>query len=117
MIRPFKLSLHRVHDRVRITEGSDSLTLYVDADPMRRVAGLGKAQKMMQALNQDSTEEQERAAAEYFAQAIFGPDQAERIMAFYHDDAGCVINICGQYFSSRLSKKITKAQKKQRAVK
>ena len=78
---------------------------------------LGQVQQQMQTLNNDSTPEQNQAAAAYFAQAIFGPDQAERIMAFYHDDAGCVINICGQYFSSRLSKKITKAQKKQRAVK
>ncbi len=117
MLKPFNLTLHRVHDRVRITEGSDHLILRVDSDPNRIVAALGQAQKMMQALNKDSTEDEERAAAAAFAQAIFGKDQAEQLLAFYHNDAGCAINICGQYFSRRLSKIITKAQKKQRAEK
>lgn len=117
MLKPFNLTLHRVHDRVRITEGSDHIVLHVDSDPNRIVAALGQAQKMMQALNKDSTEEEERAAAAAFAQAIFGKDQAEGLLTFYHNDAGCVINICGQYFSRRLSKIITKAQKKQRAEK
>lgn len=112
MIRPFKLSVNRVHDRVRITEGSESLNLCVDADPARMVAALAQAQKMLQALNNDSTEEEQRSAAECFAQAIFGKDQAEQLMAFYLKDAGCVIKVCGRYFNQRLGKLITKAQKK-----
>lgn len=112
MLKPFVISLHRVHDRVKIAEGSDSLALHVDGDPMRMVAGLSQAQKIMQALNEKSTAEDEKKAALYFAGVIFGQEQAEKLLAFYRDDAGCVINVCGKYFSSRLARLIEKAQKK-----
>ena len=109
---PFKLSLNRVYDKVRISEGSESLLLSVDADPMRMVAGLNQAQKAMQAITSESTEEETKAAAAYFAGVIFGPGQAEQLMEFYHGDAACVINVCGKYFAERLSKLIARAQKR-----
>ena len=108
----FKLSLNRVHDAIKITEGDDTLRLHVDGDPMRMVAGLSQAQKRLQALNDKSTEEEQRLAAEYFAQVIFGKEQAAQLMIFYHDDAACVIGVCGKYFEQRLGKLITKAQKR-----
>ena len=112
LFKPFNISLHRVHDKVRITEGGESLELHVDADPMRMVAGLSQAQKMLQALTSDSTEEESLNAAKYFAQVIFGKEQADNLVGFYHNDAGCVINVCGRYFEKRLSKLIMAAQKK-----
>lgn len=112
MLRPFKITLHRVHDRVRISEGSEQLILQVDGDPMRMVAGLSEAQKRMQALTNESTEEEQHGAALYFATVIFGRDQADQLMDFYHGDAGCIINVCGQYFQRRLGRLITRAQKK-----
>lgn len=112
MFKRYSISLGRVHDRVRITEGGDSLDLRIDADPMRLVAGLSQAQKNLQELNKDSTEEDGLKAAEYFAEVIFGKDQAARLAEFYHNDAGCIINVCGRYFEERLAKKITAAQKK-----
>lgn len=108
----FKLSLNRVHDAIMITEGDDTLKLHVDGDPMRMVAGLSQAQKRLQAINNESTVEEQRLAAEYFAQVIFGKEQAAQLMSFYHNDAGCVISVCGKYFEQRLGKLITKAQKK-----
>lgn len=112
MLKPFEISLHRVHDAVKITEGGDGILLRVDGDPMRMVAGLSQAQKMLQALNKDSTEEEQNNAARFFAASIFGEEQAEKLMSFYHGDAACVINVCAQYFANRLSKIIVKAQKK-----
>lgn len=114
MFKRYSISLNRVHDRVRITEGDENLDLHVDADPMRLVAGLSQAQKNLQALNKDSTDDDQSKAAEFFAQMIFGKDQAKQLMEFYHGDAGCVINVCGRYFEERLAKKITRAQKKQK---
>lgn len=108
----FKISLHRVHDTVKISEGSESVLLHVDADPMRMVAGLSQAQKMLQSITSESTDEDSLKAVQYFATVIFGKDQAENLLAFYHNDASCIINVCGQYFEKRLSKLITKAQKK-----
>ncbi len=112
MFGGYTISLHRVHDSVRIREGDDALTLAVDADPMRMVAGLNQAQKTLQAITSESTEEETRAAAAFFAGIIFGQAQAEQLMAFYHGDAACVINVCGKYFSERLSKLIARAQKR-----
>ena len=114
MFKRYSITLGRVHDRVRITEGDERLDLRIDADPMRLVAGLSQAQKNLQAINKDSTEEDQLKAAEYFAQTIFGKDQAAELVEFYHSDAGCIINVCGKYFEERLAKIITKAQKKQK---
>lgn len=112
MFKPFTISLNRVHDRVRISEGGEHIDLLVDDDPMRLVAGLSQAQKGLQAINSESTDEDQVNAAQYFAQVIFGKTQAEQLLAFYHNDAGCVINVCGRYFTDRLSKLITAAQKR-----
>lgn len=106
------ISLNRVHDILRVREGGETLTLRVDGDAMRIVAGLNEAQRRLRAINGETDETETRAAALYFAGVIFGDAQAERLMAFYRDDAGCVVNICGRYFSERLSKFLERAQKK-----
>lgn len=111
----YDITLNRVHDTIRINENGETLPLTVSADPMRIVAGLTKAQKKLNDLVNGETEpttEEMREAAEYFASVIFGQEQAEMLMAFYNDDAACVINVCGTYFRERLSKKISKMQKK-----
>lgn len=108
----FTLSLNRVHDRVRIVEGDERLTLIVDGDAMRMVAGLNEAQKRLKALTEESTVDEQKDAALYFAGVMFGEEQALALLEFYHDDAACVINICGKYFSTRLAKLIEKAQRR-----
>lgn len=107
-----EISLGRIHDTVVIREGDERLKLRVNADPMRIMAGLNLAQQMLKALDEESTEEQQLNAAKYFANVIFGKEQTEQLSEFYRKDAGCIISICGKYFSERLSKMITKAQKK-----
>lgn len=110
--RGYKVTLNRVHDNIVVREGGESLKLVVDGDSMRMVAGLNKAQKKMLELNDDSTDEQVKDAAEYFAAVIFGKEQAGKLMAFYADDPSCVITVCGQYFKERLAARIAQAQKK-----
>lgn len=110
----FNISLNRIHDTVRITEGKDALTLKVNGDPHRMVAGLSEAQKRLTAVNDDTPAEQIRDAALYFSTVIFGEVQAGQLFDFYHDDAGCVINVCGRYFAERLKTLIIKAQKKEK---
>lgn len=108
----YSLSLNRVHDTVRIREGRESLRLVVDGDPMRMVAGLNQAQKMLVLINDETADEDKRKTAEYFATVIFGKEQAAQLLTFYRDDALCVVNVCGTYFRDRLNKLITKAQKR-----
>lgn len=110
--RGYKLTLNRVHDVVTIKEGDEKITLTVNGDSMRMVAGLTKAQQKMKDITPETPDEQVRETAEYFAAVIFGKEQAEKLMAFYADDPGSVITVCGQYFKQRLAAKITKAQKR-----
>jgi len=110
--RGYEMTLNRVHDTLRIREGDETLTLTVNGDAMRMVAGLNKAQAKLKELTNDSTDEEVREAAEYFASVMFGREQAISLMRFYAEDPACVINVCGQYFRERLASKITAVQKK-----
>ena len=108
----FKLTLNRVHDTVKINEGDEALILRLLEEPTRMVAGLSQAQKMLKEITETSTQEERRNAALYFATVIFGKEQAEKLAEFYRNDEESVIVVCGRYFSGRLVKLITKAQKK-----
>lgn len=108
----FNLSLNRVHDTVRIAEGGETLILRVDDDPMRMVAAITEAKKRLDGIQEDSCDADKLDAAKTFARAIFGDKGADELCAFYHEDPACIIAICARYFSARLAKLITKAQKK-----
>lgn len=113
--KEYEMTLNRVHDNVVIREGDETLKLTVNGDSMRIVAGLNKAQQKIKDLSDDSTDEQVKECAEYFAAVIFGKEQAAKLMAFYADDPACVISVCGRYFKDRLAWKITQVQKKMKA--
>lgn len=108
----YEMTLNRVHDTVTIKEGDERLTLSVNGDAMHMIAGMNKANQKLQALTDDSKDEEVVEAAEYFAAVIFGREQAARLMRFYANDPGCVISVCGQYFKERLVDRIVKVQKK-----
>jgi hypothetical protein len=108
----YELTLNRVHDKITIKEGDERIALTVNGDAMHMVAGLNKAQQKMKAITDDSTDAEVKETAEYFAAVIFGREQATKLMEFYGDDPGCVINVCGQYFRERLAGKIADVQKK-----
>ena len=110
--RGYEITLNRVHDTITIREAEEKLTLTVNGDAMRMVAGLNRAQAKMKEIDENTPDEEVRDAAEYFAAVIFGKDQAAQLMAFYADDPGCVINVCGQYFRERLAEKISAVQKR-----
>ena len=110
--RGYEMTLNRVHDSVTVREGDEKLTLTVNGDAMRIVAGLNRAQAKMKEIDENAPDEAVIEAAEYFATVLFGKEQAAQLMAFYANDPGCVITVCGKYFRERLAEKITKAQKK-----
>lgn len=110
--KKYSLSLGRVYDKITVKEGNSSLDLYVDADPARMVAGLDQVQKKLKKITTGSTPEEQREAALYFAGVIFGAEQANKLLDYYHGDGQCVVVLCGKYFGERLGKMITAAQKK-----
>lgn len=105
--KPYELTLNRIHDTVRISENGDHIDLTVSTDAMKMVAALTQAQKRLERYDDAPYD-----AARAFAEAIFGEAQAEKLLAFYGGDAGCVVSVCGQYFKERLGKKLVAAQKR-----
>lgn len=107
-----EITLHRVHDTVVIREGNEKMILRVDGDAMRMVAGLNTAQDMIRKLDGVTEEAPYIETAQFFARVIFGEEQAQKLMDFYRQDAGCVLSVCGKYFNMRLARLITAAQKR-----
>ena len=111
------LTLNRVRDKIVIREGDEVLPLYVDCDANTLMKRIQEANKGLEKVNEQTGEEEQRRVALDLASAIFGEEQAEQLMAFYHDNSGCVVTICGMYFGDAkhgLGRKITKAQKRRK---
>lgn len=105
-------TLGRVFDTIVIREGSENLTLHVNADPARIVVGLSQAQKQLVTITAETPDEERKKIALFFAGVIFGDEQAQKLLDYYYGDSSCVVAVCGQYFAKRLQKLITRAQKK-----
>lgn len=107
-----KISLGLVRDRVAAVEGNDKLELIVSERANTIMHKLGIAQKGLEALGNSPKDQDRERVALQFASALLGEKQAQELLSFYQNDPNCVIDWCGKYFSARLSKKITRAQKK-----
>lgn len=105
-----EMSLGRVHGTLCIKEGFDKLTLYVDSEPMRLTSALVQVSADMKKWGDKTTPKQQKEIALKFAATMFGDEQAQKLLDFYHGNAACVVNVCAQYFSGTLSKLINKAQ-------
>jgi len=108
----FHLTLNRVRDKVRITEGNESITLVVNGEAARMVSALNNARNILSGITADSTDSARFEAVLIFATAIFGREQAKKLMEFYNNDTLCVGDVCAKYFQERLSKLLSKAQKR-----
>lgn len=104
----FKISLNRVHDKIKVQEGNETLVLRVDADPMKIAADMRIAALKLQSVEELTTEERTAATWE-LAHAVFG-EQADDIYKLYNNDDSCVMAVLSKYVE-RLTKIITKAQK------
>ena len=106
-INPFTVS-----DRVRFRNIDRTLDLEVRSGASALVLGMNRVQEQFQSLKDDSSEEERLEASRSYAETLFGKEQAEKLIAFYDNDYLAIINACTLYFSKRLSKLITKAQRK-----
>ena len=105
-INPFPVS-----DKVTFRNVDKTLKLTVRADASTIVLGLKRVNERLSALTDESPDEEKAAAARMCAGVLFGDAQADSLCRFYEDPLA-VVTACGMYFRERLSKKITKAQKK-----
>ena len=111
---PYTASLNRVRRVVKLTEGSETLTLKIDADATRLMHDLNRVKDKLQEVSRDDMAADKDHAAYLFAAAIFGDTQAKQLIDFYGGDPDSVIDICGKIFSGLLVKEIARVQKKAR---
>lgn len=108
-------TLNRVRENVTFREGNEEINLYVDADANALAFRLRMAQEQLLKINEQSSLEDRKKAAETLSDAVFGHEQTVKLFDFYHGDENCVVTICGMYISDKkkgLISKIVKAQKR-----
>ena len=106
-----EINPYNVSDKVTFRNVDKTLTLFVREDATSLVVNLKAAGEKLKGVTEESDQCQRVNAARYFASAIFGEDQGNQLIDFYHDPVA-VITACNQYFDRILKHKITKAQKK-----
>ena len=111
MFRKDEISPYQVEDKVTFRNVDKTLTMYVRGDAASFVVGLKKAQDRLAEITSESDESERENCARFFARTLFGDEQGDKLVEFYNEPLA-VITVCGMYFKDRLSKKITKAQKK-----
>lgn len=110
LFRKREINPYSVSDKAVFRNVDRTLTLYVRADAAALMVNLKKAQNYIAALTDESTDEEKRNGARMMAAALFGNEQAERLLEFYPEPL-TVLVACTAYFVT-LAPKITKAQKK-----
>lgn len=106
-INPFPVT-----DKVTFRNVDKTITLTVKADGSSLITGLKHVNDRLSKMTDETPENERTEAARMFAETIFGKEQGGRLFDFYGGDALAIVTACGMYFRERLSKKITKAQKK-----
>ena len=106
-----EINPYSVSDKAVFRNVDKTLTLFVRADATSLVLKLKQAQEKLKELTDSTDECQRMNAARFFARAIFGEEQGDKLVDFYNDPMA-IIAACGVYFEKQLKNKITKAQKK-----
>ena len=106
-----EINPYTVSDKAVFRNVDKTLTLYVRSNAPSLVVNLKQAQDKLKELTDESDECQRMNAARFFAKAVFGEEQADKLVDFYNEPLA-VVAVVGMYFDQQLKKKITKAQKK-----
>ena len=111
MFKSKEISPYDVEDKATFRNVDKTLVLYVRSSATSLVVNLKQAQEKLKELTDESDECQRMNAARFFAKAVFGEEQADKLCDFYGEPLA-VVAVVGMYFDKQLKKKITKAQKK-----
>ena len=106
-----EINPYAVSDKAVFRNVDKTITLYVRADAASLVTKLKQANDKLKEVNEETDECQRVSIARFFARAVFGDEQGDKLVDFYNDPLA-VISAVGIYFDRQLGKKITKAQKK-----
>ena len=106
-----EINPYSVADKVTFRNVDRTLELYVRSNATTLVVNLKQAQEKLKGLSDESEECEKVNSARFFAKAIFGEEQADKLVDFYNDPLA-VISAVGMYFDQQLKNKIVKAQKK-----
>jgi hypothetical protein len=106
-----EITPYPVEDKVTFRNVDKTITLYVRGNAASFVVGLKRAQDKLKEITEESDEFERVNAARFFARTLFGEEQGDKLFDLYNEPLA-VITVCGMYFQNRLSKKLTKAQKK-----
>ena len=106
-----EINPYSVSDKAVFRNVDKTLTLYVRSDAAGLVVNLKKAQDKLKEISDESDECERVNAARFFARAVFGEEQGDRLVDFYNEPLA-IISAVGLYFDKQRKKKIAKAQKK-----
>ena len=110
----YKLTLGHVHDLLEVQEGKERIRLRVDADPADIVRMINRIEPKLNNISGEGAAKEAEALAREFCGTIMGKAQTDKLFELYNGSAESVLDVCSRYFTGRLAKLITKAQKKAR---
>ena len=103
---------YNVTDKVTFRNVDRALPLTVREDSKQIVHKLKQVPGVF-AKSANSSETERLEGARFFAAALFGEEQAQKVVDLFDGDAAAIITVCSDYFNNRLVKIITKVQKKE----
>lgn len=108
----YTITTNRVRDKVAFVEGNERLVLTVDVDPFGVIGDMQGVVSDLRKLNEDTPDEEVMRLAVALSKKMFGDAQTERLVDFYHRNEKQLFNVLVKYFTERLNKLISDAQKR-----
>lgn len=109
----FKLSSNHVRDKVAFIEGTERLVLTVDVDPLGIIDEMTGIISELKGIDEKSTDDAEfLRLARKMGVFMFGEEQTEKLVTFYHGNPKQLFSMVTRYFVERLNGLIVAKQKK-----
>ena len=112
--KPYKISLHLVNDYPTFQNGDKVITMHVQGKAQGFIFALMFANGFMKSVSKESTEQKVKNAAMLYAAAIFGKEQAEKLMDLCDGETAGLVQACNKYFNKRLKYLIRNELKQQK---
>lgn len=109
----FTLSSNHVRDKVAFVEGAERLVLTVDVDPLGIIDEMTGIIEELKGIDEKSADTGEfMRLAKKMSIFMFGEEQTEKLVTFYHGNEKQLFSMVTRYFVERLNGLIVAKQKK-----